>query len=182
MKFIKTNIPDVVLINPKVFSDDRGFFMESYQTKRFADGGIKVSFVQDNHSRSKRGVLRGLHYQIDKVQGKLVRAIRGEIFDVAVDMRQKSPYFGQWIGENLSSTNKNQLWIPPGFAHGFYVLSDYAEVLYKTTDYYSPEGERMLLWNDPDIGIQWPLIQGLSPILSNKDAFGTSFAKSEYFD
>jgi dTDP-4-dehydrorhamnose 3,5-epimerase len=182
MQFIQTDIPDIILIQPRVFSDTRGFFLESYQAKRFAEAGIKASFVQDNHSSSEQGVLRGLHYQIQQAQGKLVRVISGDIYDVAVDLRRSSPTFGQWVGVHLSAENKHQLWIPPGFAHGFYVLSEHAEVLYKATDYYAPEWERMLLWNDPKLGVQWPLIEGLSPILSEKDAHGTLLADAECFE
>ena len=182
MKFIETNIPDVVLIEPRVYGDARGFFMESYQAKRFAEAGISASFVQDNHSSSERGVLRGLHYQIKQAQGKLVRVIYGEVYDVTVDLRCGSPTFGQWVGANLSAENKNQLWIPEGFAHGFYVLSEHAEVFYKATDYYAPEWERMLLWNDPVLNIQWPLLEDFSPILSGKDALGSLLADSECFE
>ena len=181
MKFIQTDIPEVILIEPHVYGDTRGFFLESYQAKRFAEAGIKASFVQDNHSSSERGVLRGLHYQIRQAQGKLVRAIYGEIYDVTVDLRCNSPNFGQWVGVYLSAKNKHQLWIPPGFAHGFYVLSERAELLYKATDYYAPKWERILLWNDPELDIQWPLIEGLSPILSEKDTHGTLLANAEYF-
>jgi dTDP-4-dehydrorhamnose 3,5-epimerase len=182
MRFIQTDIPDIILIEPHVLSDTRGFFLESYQAKRFAKAGIKASFVQDNHSSSEQGVLRGLHYQIQQAQGKLVRVIYGDIYDVAVDLRRSSPTFGQWIGAHLSAENKHQLWIPPSFAHGYYVLSEHAEVLYKATDYYAPEWERMLLWNDPKLGVQWPLIEGLSPILSEKDAHGTLLADAECFE
>lgn len=175
MQFKPLSVPDVLLIIPEVFGDERGFFMEVYQSKKFLQAGIAVSFVQDNHSRSMHGVLRGLHYQISQVQGKLVRTVAGEIFDVAVDLRRSSPTFGQWVGSLLSAENKYQLWIPPGFAHGFYVLSDWAEVLYKTTDFYAPEFERTLLWNDPEIGIQWPFPEGQPPVLSAKDKIGIPF-------
>lgn len=163
-----TAIPDVLIIEPKVFGDERGFFYESFNARSFAEQtGVKAQFVQDNHSKSVKGVLRGLHYQIQQPQGKLVRVVAGEVFDVAVDIRKHSPTFGQWVGLVLSGENKRQLWIPEGFAHGFLVTSESAEFLYKTTDYYAPEFERSLLWNDPAIGIQWP-IEG-EPTLSNKD-------------
>ena len=169
MNFQATAIPDVILITPKVFGDERGFFMETYQEKLFRQAGIQVSFVQDNHSRSKQGVLRGLHYQLQQTQGKLVRVIHGEIFDVAVDIRCSSPTFGLWVGVRLSADNSQQLWIPPGFAHGFYVLSDWAEVLYKASDFYAPAWERSILWNDPNIGIEWPLLPNVPLSLSAKD-------------
>ena len=170
MKASPLAIPDVLLLEPKVFGDERGFFYESYNQQAFQQAtGLNVSFVQDNHSRSARNVLRGLHYQLPpKAQGKLVRAVVGEVFDVAVDIREDSPTFGQWVGEKLSVENKRMMWIPPGFAHGFLVLSEYAEFLYKTTDYYAPELERGVLWNDPDLAIEWP-ISG-EPVLSAKDA------------
>jgi len=180
MKATPTAIPNVLVIEPTVFGDERGFFFESYNAKVFAElTGVKADFVQDNHSRSARNVLRGLHYQIKQPQGKLVRVTAGEVFDVAVDLRKDSPTFGQWVGEYLSADNKKQLWIPEGFAHGFLVLSDYAEFLYKTTDYYAPEHERCIRWNDPDIAIQWP--EGVEPILSSKDASGTSLSAAEVF-
>lgn len=169
MHFTPTAIPDVVLITPKVFGDERGFFMETYQKRLFHNAGIECDFVQDNHSRSKQGVLRGLHYQVKQTQGKLVRAIIGEIFDVAVDIRAGSPTFGKWVGAHLSVENKYQLWVPPGFAHGFYVVSEWAEVLYKASDFYAPEWERSILWNDPDIGIEWPLLPDIPLSLSGKD-------------
>ena len=173
-------IPDVVLIEPKVFGDDRGFFFESFNHARFEEAiGRPVQFVQDNHSRSAQHVLRGLHYQIQQPQGKLVRVVRGEVFDVAVDLRKSSPTFGQWVGEVLSAHNKRQLWVPEGFAHGFVVLSDTAEFLYKTTDYYAPAFERCLAWNDPAVGIHWPA--GLVPQLSAKDQQGASIATAEVF-
>lgn len=170
MNIVPTDLRDVVMIEPRVFGDDRGFFMESYNRAQFTSAiGRDIEFVQDNHSRSVRGVLRGLHLQAaPKAQTKLVRVIQGEIFDVAVDVRQGSATFGRWIGERLSAENRRQLWIPEGFAHGFVVLSDVAEVLYKTSDYYSPEHERAVAWNDPEIGIEWPIQS--SPILSAKDA------------
>ena len=180
MQVIPTAIPEVLILEPKVFGDDRGFFFESFNARTFAQvTGVQSEFVQDNHSKSSRGVLRGLHYQIRQPQGKLVRVVAGEVFDVAVDIRKSSPTFGQWVGERISAENKRQLWIPEGFAHGFVVLSDSAEFLYKTTDYYAPEYERSLLWNDPDIGIGWPL-QG-EPILSDKDAAACRFAVAEVF-
>ena len=173
-------IPDVVLIEPKVFGDDRGFFFESFNQARFEEAiGRPANFVQDNHSRSTKNVLRGLHYQIQQPQGKLVRVVQGEVFDVAVDLRKSSPTFGQWVGEVLTADNKRQLWVPEGFAHGFVVLSDTAEFLYKTTDYYAPAHERSIVWNDPAIGIQWP--SGVVPILSAKDAQGQAFAQAEVF-
>jgi dTDP-4-dehydrorhamnose 3,5-epimerase len=180
MKVTPTAIPDVLVIEPQVFGDDRGFFFESFNAKGFNQAvGYDVCFVQDNHSRSVRNVLRGLHYQIRQPQGKLVRVISGEVFDVAVDNRQKSPTFGQWVGEILSAENKRQLWVPEGFAHGFVVLSDTAEFLYKTTDYYAPEHERSVAWNDPGIAIQWPI--GGEPVLSAKDQQGKSLADAEHF-
>lgn len=181
MEFETTALPDVILFKPKVFEDPRGFFMETYREDRFIVGGISQRFVQENHSASSRGVLRGLHYQLRQTQGKLVRAIAGEIYDVAVDIRRSSPTFGQWVGIILSAENKYQLWVPAGFAHGFYVMSERAEVVYKVTDYYAPEWERSILWNDPKIGVEWPL-NGLDPILSQKDAAGKPLADAEFFD
>lgn len=169
MQFQPTTIPDIILITPKVFGDERGFFMETYQTRLFAEAGIQDQFVQDNHSRSKQGVLRGLHYQLRQTQGKLVRVVMGEIFDVAVDIRRSSPTFGKWVAVHLSVENRQQLWVPPGFAHGFYVLSEWAEVLYKATNFYSPKWERSILWNDPAIGINWPLLAEAPLSLSAKD-------------
>jgi dTDP-4-dehydrorhamnose 3,5-epimerase len=160
-------IPEVLLIEPDVFGDNRGFFMESWHRKKYADAGLDVDFVQDNHSRSSRGVLRGLHYQLEQPQGKLVRAVTGAVFDVAVDIRQGSPTFGQWVGAELSEENQHQLYVPPGFAHGFCVLSDTADFLYKCTEFYAPEYEHGILWNDPDIGIDWP---GRDFMISDKDA------------
>ena len=175
-----TSIPDVIIIEPKVFGDERGFFYESFNARSFAEQtGIKASFVQDNHSKSIKGVLRGLHYQIQQPQGKLVRVVAGEVFDVAVDIRKKSPTFGQWVGVTLSADNKRQLWIPEGFAHGFLVTSESAEFLYKTTDYYAPEFERSILWNDPAIGIQWPIVG--EPTLSNKDRVANTLGDAEVF-
>ncbi len=180
MKAIPLAIPDVMLIEPKVFGDERGFFFESFNQVRFEEAiGKSVQFVQDNHSRSVKNVLRGLHYQIQQSQGKLVRVVQGEVFDVAVDLRKSSKTFGQWVGEILSADNKRQLWIPEGFAHGFVVLSDTAEFLYKTTDYYAPAHERCILWNDPTLRIQWP--DGVQPILSAKDAQGKAFTEAEVF-
>jgi len=181
MQFTNTELPDVVLIQPKIFEDQRGFFLESYQKERFAAAGIHADFVQDNHSASTNGVLRGLHYQIRQTQGKLVRVVVGEIFDVAVDLRRHSPTFGHWVGVTLSSEKKNQLWVPPGFAHGFYVTSEKAEILYKATDYYAPQWERSLLWNDPMLGIHWPIIKGEIPILSEKDRQGVLLSDAETY-
>lgn len=178
MKATSLAIPDVLLLEPKVFGDDRGFFFESFNQAQFeALVGKAVTFVQDNHSRSLKGVLRGLHYQVQQPQGKLVRVVAGEVFDVAVDIRRGSPTYGQWAGEILSATNKRQMWIPPGLAHGFLVLSDTAEFLYKTTDYYAPAHERCIAWNDPAIGVQWP-VQG-EPTLSAKDQRGKSLAQAQ---
>lgn len=177
-----TSILEISLIEPPLFEDSRGFFLESYQAAKLAQAGITAQFVQDNHSGSKQGVLRGLHYQIHQPQGKLVRAIAGEIYDVAVDLRRASPTFGQWVGHHLSAENRLQIWVPPGFAHGFYVLSEWAEVIYKTTDYYAPQFERTLLWNDPAISIEWPLLAYQSPILSDKDAQGKLLSEAEVFD
>jgi dTDP-4-dehydrorhamnose 3,5-epimerase len=179
MEKIATAMPDVFMIAPKVFGDDRGFFLESYNRKSMAALGIEHEFVQDNHSRSSRGVLRGLHYQIKQPQGKLVRVVSGEIFDVAVDIRRSSPTFGQWAGMALSAENKRMAWVPPGFAHGFYVVSDTAEVLYKASDYYAPEHERSLLWNDPALNIEWPLAG--EPLLSDKDRNGLPLAAAEVY-
>lgn len=180
MKIIETSIPDVLIIEPKVFGDERGFFYESFNAAAFeAATGLKRQFVQDNHSKSQRGVLRGLHYQIQHPQGKLVRVVQGEVFDVAVDLRKSSETFGQWVAEILSAENKRQLWIPEGFAHGFVVLSENAEFLYKTTDYYAPAYERCIRWNDPTLQIKWP--QGIQPILSGKDASGALFTAAEVF-
>lgn len=180
MKIIPTAIPDVLIIEPKVFGDERGFFFESFNAKAFEQAtGLKYNFVQDNHSKSAKHVLRGLHYQIQQPQGKLVRVVQGEVFDVAVDIRRSSKTFGQWIGMHLNAENKQQLWIPEGFAHGFVVLSETAEFLYKTTDYYAPEHERSIAWNDTEIGLQWP-IQG-KPIVSAKDQQAKPLAQAEYF-
>lgn len=180
MNVIQTALPEVLILEPKVFGDARGFFFESYNKRVLAAAGIEAEFVQDNHSRSAKGVLRGLHYQIRQPQGKLVRVVAGEVFDVAVDIRKGSPTFGRWIGITLSAENKRMAWIPPGFAHGFAVLSDYAEFLYKTSDYWAPEHERCILWNDPGLAIQWP-IEG-EPTLSPKDRAGTTLAEAELFE
>ena len=179
MKVITTTIPDVKVIEPHVFEDDRGFFFESYNLKDFEKQGIDNTFVQDNHSRSAKNVLRGLHYQIKQPQGKLVRCVVGEVFDVAVDIRKSSETFGQWVGVNLSAENKRQFWVPEGFAHGFLVLSDYAEFLYKTTDYYAPEHERSIIWNDPDLAIDWPM-KG-EPNLSEKDKQAILLKEADLF-
>jgi dTDP-4-dehydrorhamnose 3,5-epimerase len=181
-QFTPLFIPDVILVEPKVFGDERGFFLETYQEKRFSAAGIVANFVQDNHSRSLQGVLRGLHYQIRQPQGKLIRVIAGEVFDVAVDLRRSSPMFGKWVGALLSAENKKQLWIPAGFSHGFYTLSDSAEIIYKATDYYAPEWERCIAWNDPAINIHWPISNGNLPILSPKDAQGKTLRDADLFD
>jgi dTDP-4-dehydrorhamnose 3,5-epimerase len=182
MKITPTDIPDVRLVEPQVFGDNRGFFFESYQSEKMAAGGIDATFVQDNHSGSERGTLRGLHYQLQHTQCKLVRAVAGTVFDVAVDIRRTSPTFGKWVGAMLSADNKHELWVPAGFAHGFYVVSEWAEVLYKATDYYAPDWERSIAWDDPELGIDWPLHEGKAPLLSGKDRDGASFAESEYFE
>lgn len=179
MKVIQTTLPDVLLLEPRVYGDARGFFMESYNKRVFAELGLAVEFVQDNHSRSGRNVLRGLHYQIVQPQGKLVRVVRGAVFDVAVDLRRGSPTFGRWEGVELSEDNKRMLWIPPGFAHGFLVLSESADFLYKTTDFYAPEHERCIRWDDADIGIAWPLLG--EPILSAKDRQGKRLREAEVY-
>lgn len=181
MQVICTAIPDLLILEPKVFGDARGFFMESYNARSFQDAtGIAAEFVQDNHSRSQRGVLRGLHYQIEHAQDKLVRVVRGRVFDVAVDMRRASPTFGQWVGVELSEDNHRQFWVPKGFAHGFLVLSESADFLYKTTDYYAPEFERSLAWDDPTVAVEWPLA-GITPLLSGKDKAGKPLAECETF-
>ena len=180
MKVISTEIPDVLLLEPHVFEDERGFFLEAWNARTFRnETKLDVQFVQDNHSRSGHGALRGLHYQIKQPQGKLVRVVRGQVFDVAIDLRKSSPTFGRWVGHGLSEENHRQLWIPSGFAHGFLVRSEIADVLYKTTDYYASEHERCLIWNDPQIGIDWPLDR--EPVLSFKDQSGLSFVKAEVF-
>ncbi|HEX5477664.1 MAG TPA: dTDP-4-dehydrorhamnose 3,5-epimerase [Burkholderiales bacterium] len=179
MQVHRTDIPDVLLLEPKVFGDERGFLLESYNRRVFQQAGIDAEFVQDNHSRSVKGVLRGLHYQIRQAQGKLVRATRGEIFDVAVDLRKSSSSLGRWVGFTLSAASRQMLWIPPGFAHGFLVLSDEAEVQYKATDYYAPEHERTLLWNDAAIGIHWP--SAIEPVLNERDRRGTALSSAELY-
>lgn len=181
MKFLPTPIPGILIVEPKVFPDERGFFLESYQKKNFSEAGIHFDFVQDNHSKSCLGVLRGLHYQIRQPQGKLLRVIDGEIFDVALDIRKHSPTFGKWFGTFLSAENKQMLWVPPGFAHGFYVTSPEAELLYKTTDYYAPQWERTILWNDPTVNIQWP-VHDTAPILSSKDEAGNLLTDAEVYE
>jgi dTDP-4-dehydrorhamnose 3,5-epimerase len=182
MKIYPTAIAEVMLIEPQVFGDQRGFFMETYQHRKFAEEGIAAEFVQDNHSGSRQGILRGLHYQIRQPQGKLVRIVVGEVYDVAVDLRRSSSTFGEQVAARLSSENKLQMWIPPGFAHGFYVLSEWAEVVYKATDYYAPQWERSLLWNDPALHIDWPLVGNHPPILSAKDVQGKPLSQAETFD
>lgn len=182
MKLTPTAIPDVAIIEPRVFGDDRGFFFESFNARKFEElTGRNAVFVQDNHSRSARNVLRGLHYQIRQPQGKLVRVISGAVFDVAVDIRKNSPTFGKWVGETLTEANRRMLWVPEGFAHGFLVLSDHAEFLYKTTDYWAPEFERSILWSDPDLGIAWPL-DAEAPTLSAKDRDAVLFSDAEVFE
>jgi dTDP-4-dehydrorhamnose 3,5-epimerase len=182
MRFLKTRIPEVVIVEPTVLADDRGFFMETWKESSFAEHGINARFVQDNHSKSQNGTLRGLHYQVVQPQGKLVRAVAGEIYDVAVDLRKNSPNFGKWVGSALSAENKRMLWVPPGFAHGFYVTGESAEITYKCTNYHAPAHERVIIWNDPDLGVEWPVPKGSTPILSDKDAAGTSFAKAEHYN
>ena len=182
MDFTETDLPGVILIVPKVFRDDRGFFMETWQARCFKEAGIDASFVQDNSSQSSRGTLRGLHYQIEHAQGKLVRVVAGEVFDVAVDMRKSSPNFGRWVGKVLSAENRHQLWIPPGFAHGFLVLSETAEFAYKCTDYYAPGYERSIRWDDPSIGIDWPISEGKRPLLSGKDAEAPYLDKADTYE
>lgn len=180
MKVTPTAIPDVLVIEPRVFGDARGFFFESFNRKAFHEAtGLDMDFVQDNHSRSGKGVLRGLHYQVQQPQGKLVRVVRGAVFDVAVDIRKDSPTFGRWVGTELSEDNHRQLWIPPGFAHGFLVLSDSADFLYKTTDYYAPQHERCIAWNDPRIAVEWPA--GVQPLLSVKDQSGKRLEDADIF-
>jgi len=181
MQVVQTAIPEVLIIEPQVYGDERGFFFESFNQQKFeALTGVKADFVQDNHSRSAVNVLRGLHYQIQQPQGKLVRVVAGEVFDVAVDLRRESATFGKWAGVVLSAENKRQLWVPPGFAHGFLVLQEGTEFLYKTTDYYAPQHERCIRWNDPEIGIEWPLAS--EPVLSAKDQLGLDFSKADVFE
>lgn len=184
MKATPTRLPEVILLEPKVFGDERGFFMESWNRRAFEDAVGPVEFVQDNHSRSARGVLRGLHYQLTRPQGKLVRVTSGRVFDVAVDLRRSSPRLGQWEGVELSAENKRQLWVPPGFAHGFLVLSDSADFLYKTSEYYIPQDERVLAWDDAHVKVEWPLheLQGSPPILSGKDQTASTWADAALFD
>jgi len=181
MEFEPTSIPDVVLIRPKVFGDPRGYFFESWEERKFAASGLDVKFVQDNHSRSTRNILRGLHYQIQNAQGKLVRVVTGAVYDVAVDIRRSSPTFGRWVGVTLTEENHHMLWVPPGFAHGFVVLSESVDFLYRCTDFWAPTHERTIAWNDPDLNIAWPLTSGVQPILSAKDAVAKSFRDAEYF-
>jgi len=181
MQVVQTAIPEVLILEPQVFGDERGFFFESFNQQKFESlTGVKANFVQDNHSKSAVNVLRGLHYQIQQPQGKLVRVVAGEVFDVAVDLRRQSKTFGKWVGVVLSGENKRQLWVPPGFAHGFVVLKDGTEFLYKTTDYYAPQHERCIRWNDPKIGIEWPLAG--EPVLSGKDQLGLDLSKAEIFE
>jgi dTDP-4-dehydrorhamnose 3,5-epimerase len=181
MTFEPTQIPDVILIRPRVFTDERGFFFESWEERKFAAAGIGARFVQDNHSRSVRHVLRGLHYQIQQPQGKLVRVVTGSVFDVVVDLRRRSPTFGHWVGVTLSAENHHLLWVPAGFAHGFLVLSEFADFLYRVTDFWEPAHERAILWNDPDLGIGWPLPAGDTPLVSPKDAGARRFRDAECF-
>ena len=182
MEFIPTVIPEVLLVEPKVFEDPRGFFMETYREDKFTTCGIPSRFVQENHSRSQKGVLRGLHYQIRQAQGKLVRVIAGEVYDVAVDIRRSSPTFGKWVGIILSAQNRKQIWVPEGFAHGFYVMSDFADIVYKVTDYYAPQWECGIQWNDPELGIEWPLVEGVPLVLSKKDREAKPLKDSELFN
>jgi dTDP-4-dehydrorhamnose 3,5-epimerase len=181
MKVVNTSIPDVKIIQAQVFGDERGFFMETFRASIMDELTGGKPFVQDNHSKSAQGILRGLHYQMQQTQGKLVRVVQGAVFDVAVDMRKDSATFGQWVGEVLSAENKKQLWVPEGFAHGFYVMTESAEFVYKCTDYYAPEFDRSLKWNDPEVGIEWPLVDGKQPLLSEKDESGKSFMEADTF-
>ena len=181
MLAIPTDLPGVLILEPKVFGDERGFFCETWNRRGFAEVGIDVDFVQDNHSRSAQGILRGLHYQSQQPQGKLVRVVAGEVFDVAVDLRRSSPTFGRWVGVTLSAANRRMLWIPPGFAHGFYVSGESADFLYKCTDFYAPQHEVSIRWNDPALGIDWPLVDGREPALSAKDAAGIAFGDAPTF-
>jgi dTDP-4-dehydrorhamnose 3,5-epimerase len=182
MKVVETGLPGVLVFEPRVFGDHRGYFLETWRADTFAEAGLTLPFVQDNQSSSRRGVLRGLHYQIRRPQGKLLRVISGRVFDVAVDLRRGSPAFGRWTAVELSAENHRQLWVPPGFAHGFYVLSEQAEFVYKCTDYYAPEYERALRWDDPAVGITWPLVPGIETTLSDKDRAGVPLAEAEVFD
>lgn len=179
MRVTKTAIPDVLILEPKLASDSRGFFYESFNVRTFSEAGVPTVFVQDNQSRSKKNVLRGLHYQVENIQGKLIRVVHGEVFDVAVDLRKSSPTFGKWVGERLSEENHKMLWIPPGFAHGFLALTENAVVVYKVTDFYMPSAERTIVWNDADLGIAWPIQE--EPILSDKDLRGVPFRSAEVF-
>lgn len=181
MRFLPTVIPDVIVIEPEVFGDARGFFMETWHAEKFAAAGLDLRFVQDNHSRSARGILRGLHYQLHQPQGKLVRVVQGEVFDVAVDLRRSSPTFGRWVGQHLSADNRRQMWVPPGFAHGFYVLSESADFVYKCTEFYAPQHERCIRWDDAELAITWPLPGGEAPRLSAKDAAGVAWREAEVF-
>jgi len=182
MNYQPTKIPDVIVIQPKIYLDDRGFFMETYQKKIFEQIGINHEFVQDNHSSSRKYTLRGLHYQLSHTQGKLVRVVIGEVYDVAVDLRKNSPYFGEWVGINLSEQNKKLLWIPPGFGHGFFTLSNRADVVYKATDFYDPEGDRSVRWNDPELAIDWPIPENVTPIVSHKDSTAPLLKDAEIFE
>lgn len=181
MEFTATRIPDVIVIDPVVYEDARGFFMETWNERKFRDAGIDAKFVQDSHSRSSFGALRGLHYQLSQPQGKLIRVIQGEVFDVAVDLRKSSPTFGQWVGETLSAGNRKLIWIPTGFAHGFLVVSEYADLEYCLTDFYAPQHERTIRWDDPDLAITWPLVDGQEPLLSEKDAAGVFLADADVY-
>lgn len=182
MEFKPTAIPDVILVELQVFADERGYFMETYQRREFHENGIDTDFIQDNHSLSRQGTLRGLHYQVTHAQGKLVRVTAGEVFDVCVDLRRRSKTFGRWVAVELSAESNRQVWIPPGFAHGFYVMNGPAEVLYKVTESYAPEWERTLLWNDPAVGIRWPIPEGQMPLISNKDAQGKQIDEAEVYE
>jgi dTDP-4-dehydrorhamnose 3,5-epimerase len=181
MKVIPTHIPEVLILEPQVFGDARGFFLETWNANTFAELGLDLRFVQDNHSRSRQGILRGMHYQIQHPQGKLVRVTHGKVFDVAVDLRQSSPTFGQWAGAELSEENHRMLWVPPGFAHGFYVMSESADFLYKCTDFYAPEYDRSLRWDDPTVGIEWPLVNDAAPTISAKDEAGKHWQEADKF-
>jgi dTDP-4-dehydrorhamnose 3,5-epimerase len=181
IQVIPTTLPDVLIIKPEVFGDHRGFFLETYHKQNYAGFGILDPFVQDNHSGSRQGTLRGLHYQLKHPQGKLIRVVVGEVFDVAVDMRRHSDTFGRWVGTKLSAETKNQLWVPPGFAHGFYILSEWAEVLYKVTDFYQPDDEHTVRWDDPDIGVAWPILPDIDILVSDKDRQGIAFRDAAYY-
>lgn len=181
MEFVPTRLPEVVLIKPKMFGDARGYFLESWQRDKFAAAGINAEFVQDNHSHSTQWILRGMHYQIAQTQGKLVRVTRGAVYDVAIDIRRSSPRFGQWVGVELNDSNHHMLWVPPGFAHGFLALSEQVDFLYKCTDLYAPQHERTVRWNDPDVGIEWPLPAGVAPILAPRDAQAGGIKQAEVF-